>query len=115
MEQTAILTAPTTLALADRVRGTWTSTRDQLLALERRVGDLERRTRAEVEAIPAQLKGAWVRAAGSVRRSLDVPGGDELRELAARVDELAKKVEQLAAQERAPKAAAKVTRLPGRK
>ena len=97
-------------ALSERIRGTWTHTKDRLAELDRRVSALEKRARDTVEEVPQRLRGAWDRATGTVRRQLDVATGDDLDRLAARVDELAKKVERLA-RERVAKASAKVVRI----
>ena len=103
----------TYLALSDRLRGTWSSTKHQIAAIERRLEVVERLARASLESMPVHLREAWGRAAGGVGRGFDFASGEDLRQLAARVDELAQRVEKLA-HERAPKSSGRVAKLPSK-
>ncbi|MSP60917.1 MAG: hypothetical protein EXR72_11345 [Myxococcales bacterium] len=97
-------------ALSERIRGTWSHTKDRLSEIDRRVSALEKRARESVAEAPRRLRLAWDQATGTVRQKLDVATSDDLGRLAARVDELAKRVEKLT-RERVARASAKVVRL----
>jgi len=89
-------------AVSEVLKNTFDSARAQLTGLEKRVQVLEKQARksiagvrARADEVPDQLKGAWSKIAGSVRGGLIFATRDELRALAARVEELAEKIDQL--------------------
>ena len=90
-------------AVSEVLKNTFDSARAQLTGLEKRVQMLEKQARksiagvrARADEVPDQLKGAWSKIADSVRGGLMFATREELRALAARVEELAEKIDQLA-------------------
>jgi len=88
----------TATALTDRLRDTFSTAKLQLVTLEKevegRVQTLERRALD----VPHQLRGVWDTVLVRLRSALSIATRRELAELAARVEELTAKVDQLVKQ-----------------
>lgn len=92
--------------VSQALKGTFSNAKQQLEGFEkkavRQVALLEKKAKAsfgevkeQLDEVPTQLRGAWNEVVGRVRGALDFASNDDLRQLAAKVDELAKKVEKL--------------------
>jgi polyhydroxyalkanoate synthesis regulator phasin len=81
--------------VSERIKDTFSNAKLQLEGLPRKVEALEKKAKESLDDVPAQLKGAWEIVIDRVRGALDYASREDLHELSARVDELAKKVERL--------------------
>jgi polyhydroxyalkanoate synthesis regulator phasin len=81
--------------VSDRIKDTFSNAKLQIEGLPRKVEALEKKAKESLDDVPAQLKGAWETVLDRVRGALDYASREDLHELSARVDELAKKVEKL--------------------
>jgi hypothetical protein len=81
--------------VSNRIKDTFSNARQQLEGFEKMVEGLEKRAKESFDDVPGQLRGAWENVVERLRHALDFATRVELRELSARVDELAKKVDKL--------------------
>lgn len=92
--------------VSQQLKGTFTSARKQIEGFEKKaakqVALLEKKAKAslgevkdQIDEVPTQLRGAWAEVVGRVRGALDFASHDDLQQLSAKVDDLAKKVEKL--------------------
>ena len=92
--------------VSQKLKGTFSNAKHQLEGFEKKaakqVALLEKKAKASlgdvkerVDEVPVQLRGAWDQVVGRVRGALDFASNDDLKQLAAKLDELAKKVEKL--------------------
>ncbi len=92
--------------VSEKLMDKFSNARQQLEGIEKkaatRVALLEKKAKAsigevkeQIDEVPAQLRGAWDQVVGRVRGALDFASNEDLRKLASKVDELAKKVEKL--------------------
>jgi hypothetical protein len=81
--------------VSERIKDTFSNAKLQLEGLPRKVEALEKKAKESLDDVPAQLKGAWEIVIDRVRGALDYASREDLHELSARVEELAKKVERL--------------------
>ncbi len=102
--------------VSQTLKGTFKSARHQIEDFEKKaakqVALLEKKAKAsigemkgQIDEVPAQLRGAWDQVIGRVRGALDFASNDDLRKLAAKVDDLAKKVDKLVRGEKIKSAA----------
>ncbi len=108
--------------MLDSIKDQFDNAKLQLVDLEKKIGGLPReakRTLGEVQKsiddVPLQLKGAWEHVVVRLREVIDFAGRDELAELSAKVDDLAKKVDKLIRGEKIRTASEKKDVRPGKK
>jgi polyhydroxyalkanoate synthesis regulator phasin len=81
--------------VSERIKGTFTSAQKQLEDLEKQFVKIEKKAKAQLDEVPAQLKGAWEGVVTRLRGALAFATREELTSLAEKVDELGKKVDKL--------------------
>jgi hypothetical protein len=92
--------------VSEALKGTFSNAKTQLEGLEKKaakqVALLEKKAKASLEdvkvqldEVPTQLKGAWEQVVNRLRGALDFASNEDLRKVASKVDELAKRVEKL--------------------
>ena len=104
--------------VSERIKDTFTTAKSQIEGFEKNVekkfGQLEKKAKKsigeakkQIDDVPEQLKGAWGTVIDRVRGALDYASREELRELTAKVDALAKKLDKLMRGEKIKEVAAK--------
>ncbi len=85
--------------VTERLLGTYANARGQIegqiQVIEARATELERRAKESLDAVPVQLRGAWLVVLEKVRGALDFATRDELLQLSERVEELSQKIDKL--------------------
>jgi hypothetical protein len=103
--------------VSQQLKGTFTNARKQIQGFEKKaakqVALFEKKAKAslgevkeQIDEVPTQLKGAWAEVIGRVRGALDFASHDDLKQLSAKVEDLAKKVEKLVRGDKIKSAAA---------
>lgn len=92
--------------VSEKIKDTYSNAKTQLEGFEKKavkqVALFEKRAKKSVgdvkeqlDEVPQQLKGAWADVVGRVRSAFDFASSEDLSKLAAKVDELARKVDKL--------------------
>ena len=92
--------------VSQKLNKTFSNARQQIEGFEKKavkqVALFEKKAKASIgdvkeqlDEVPGQLRGAWDQVIDRVRGALDFASNDDLQQLTAKVDELAKKVEKL--------------------
>jgi hypothetical protein len=98
------------MTVSERLKESFETAKTQIEGLEKqvekKVAKLEKKAKAQltgvkdqikdqIDEVPAQLRGAWSNVVARVRNALAFATRDELDQLTAKIDDLAKKVEKL--------------------
>ena len=98
------------MTVSERLKESYETAKTQIEGLEKqvekKVAKLEKKAKAQltgvkdqikdqIDEVPGQLRGAWETVVTRLRNALAFATRDELDQLTAKIDELAKKVEKL--------------------
>jgi hypothetical protein len=81
--------------VSERIKDTFSSAQKQLEGFEKSFVKFEKKAKAQLDEVPAQLKGAWGSVVTRLRGALAFATREELTLLAEKVEELGKKVDKL--------------------
>ncbi len=81
--------------VSERIKDTFSSAQKQLEGFEKSFVKFEKKAKAQLDDVPAQLKGAWENVVARLRGALAFATREELSALSDKVEELGKKVDKL--------------------